>query len=377
MTQPQPGNRGAATSPQFLPDLCQSQAVFMLVLVAELIAVLLTLASVGLRDFRWDLLALHSFFVQWVVLLSALVLCRLRGRLQRWSPAQAGSISFVVVLVITLVLSVAGQWLLYRFADQFYRHSTFLLDVWQLLTHLLIAGILAGILLRYLYLQQQLRNQQQGELDARIQALQSRIRPHFLFNSMNSIASLIATEPETAERVVEDLSELFRASLAEPTLIPIDAELALCRRYLEIEKLRLDKRLQVDWQVEPLPAFTQIPSLLLQPLLENAVVHGIEPLPAGGRIVLQIGMKTTGKNQRQLVIKISNPMPVLAQQKAANSARHNRMARANIRLRLQAHYGPEGKLSTMIDNDTFTTLIIFPLLPALADEPGQQSHPAT
>jgi two-component system sensor histidine kinase AlgZ len=372
VTQPQTGNRGAAADPHFLPDLCQSQAVFMLVLVAELIAVLLTLASAGLQDFRWDLLALNSFFIQWIVLLSALLLCRLRGRLQRWSPAQAGSASFVVVLLVTLVLSVAGQWLLYRFVYPLHAQPPFALDSWRLLTHLLIAGILAGIVLRYLYLQQQLRNQQQGELDARIQALQSRIRPHFLFNSMNSIASLIATEPELAERVVEDLSELFRASLAEPTLIPIEDELALCRRYLEIEKLRLGARLQVDWQVEPLPAHTQIPSLLLQPLLENAVVHGIEPLPAGGRIVLQIGIKSSGKNQHQLVLKISNPMPVLAQQRGVSHARHNRMARANIRLRLQAHYGAEARLSTMIDNDTFTTLIIYPLPPVAVDEPHKK-----
>src|SRR5690554_5410204 len=216
-----------------------------------------------------------SFQVQWVVLVSAVILCRLRPRLRRWPPLRAGAVSYAVVLLVTLVFSILGQLLMRGFFN-----LPLKINLWELATSLLTAAILAGIGLRYLYLQQQLRNQQQGELDARIQALQSRIRPHFLFNSMNSIASLIATEPETAERVVEDLSELFRASLAEPTLIPIDAELALCRRYLEIEKLRLDKRLQVDWQVEPLPASTQIPSLLLQPLLENAVVHGIEPLPA-------------------------------------------------------------------------------------------------
>lgn len=358
MSQSHSVNTGTPGGQDFLPDLCQSQAVLMLVLVAELMAILLTIAAAGLRDFSWDALALISFFVQWVALLSAVIICRLRPYLRRWSPIRAGIVSYAVVLLVTLLLSMLGQWILHAFLGGVHNGKSFAWDVWQILTSVLVAAILAGITLRYLYLQQQLRNQQQVELNARIQALQSRIRPHFLFNSMNSIASLIATAPETAERVVEDLSELFRASLAEPTLIPLARELALCRHYLDIERLRLGKRLEVDWQIDTvLPSDLEIPSLLLQPLLENAVFHGIEPLPRGGRIGIQITLK-----EKEVIIKISNPIPFAVQhQKISNGVRHNRMARDNIRHRLAAHYGAAARLSTVVDRDTFITLITYPL----------------
>lgn len=342
----------------FLPDLCTSQSVFLLVLVAELLALLLALVATGLQQLSWDSLALVSFQVQWIVLVSAGLLCRLRPYMRRWSPLQAGAVSYVAVLLVTLVLSVLGQWVLRAFSGQAFNSAFFILDGWLLASNLCVAAILAGIMLRYLYLQQQLRTQQQAELQARIQALQSRIRPHFLFNSMNSIASLIASEPETAERVVEDLSELFRASLAEPTLIPLARELALGRHYLDIEKLRLGERLQVDWQIEPLPDEVEIPGLLLQPLLENAVFHGIEPLPSGGRIVIEIKIR-----EKSVVIKISNPVALAMPRHKTdqNLGRHNRMARDNIRHRLQAHYGAEARFSSAIDHNTFTTLITYPL----------------
>ena len=340
----------------FLPDLCTTQSIFLLVLVAELLALLLALTSVGLQHLNWDILALISFQVQWIALVSAALLCKLRPYLRRWSPVRAGAVAYASVLLVALVLSVLGQWVLGIFEGRVAQGRWVNIDGWLLASNLCAAAILAGIVLRYLYLQQQLRNQQQAELQARIQALQSRIRPHFLFNSMNSIASLIATEPETAERVVEDLSELFRASLAEPTLIPLTRELALCRHYLEIEKLRLGERLQVEWQIDKLPEDLQIPGLLLQPLLENAVFHGIEPLPKGGRIVIEVRIK-----EKQVVIRIANPVVLVGQQAAPGGRQSNRMARQNIRHRLTAHYGPNARLSTMIDSGTFTTLITYPL----------------
>lgn len=348
----------------FLPDLCTSQAVFLLVLVAELLAVLLTSASVGLRQLNWDTLALVSFQVQWIALASAALLCRLRSYLRRSKPTLAGTVSYLLVLGVTLVMSIIGQWVLHLFEGRALHNGLFALDGWLLASNLLTAAILAGIVLRYLYLQQQLHNQQEAELHARIQALQSRIRPHFLFNSMNSIASLIASDPDTAERVVEDLSALFRASLAEPTLIPLEQELTLCRHYLDIEKLRLGERLRVEWEIAPLPNGLMIPGLLLQPLLENAVFHGIEPLPKGGRISIQIFVKKS-----QVVIKITNPVPLASPHNASKNlgdaasngaSRHNRMARANIRHRLHAHYGAAARLSNAIDRDTFTTLITYP-----------------
>src|SRR5690606_15741716 len=127
------------------------------------------------------------------------------------------------------------------------------------------------------YLTQQLRLRQKAELEARIQALQSRIRPHFLFNSMNSIASLIGIDPQAAEAAVEDLSGLFRASLGQSSAeVSLDDEFELCRRYLRMEQLRLGERLRVRWDVDAVPTTLPIPALSLQPLLENAIYHGIQ-----------------------------------------------------------------------------------------------------
>ena len=254
-----------------------------------------------------------------------------------------------------------GQYLLQSFATGMYaRGQSFRLDGWQLFNNLITSAILSGITLRYLYLQQQLRNQQQAELHARIQALQSRIRPHFLFNSMNSIASLISSDPDLAERVIEDLAELFRASLAEPTLIPLEREITLCRRYLEIEQLRLGKRLTIDWQIQLQSDDIKIPSLMLQPLVENAIFHGIEPMPKGGTVTIKISQ---AKNQ--LMIAIANPYPLVrkaaAQPQTPSQDRHNRMALDNIRHRLQVHYGSAARLSSSEEQGVFTTYIFCPL----------------
>ena len=141
----------------------------------------------------------------------------------------------------------------------------------------LIAALSAGILLRYLYVQQQLVNRQQAESQARIESLQARIRPHFLFNCMNTIASLIHVDPAAAEKTVEDLSELFRSNLQKPDLVPLKEEIDLCERYIRIETMRLgEERLTVNWQRPQQLPETLVPSLLLQPLIENAIIHGIQ-----------------------------------------------------------------------------------------------------
>lgn len=361
MTKPQDSApTEAAEPPAFLTDLCSSQAVFLLVLVVELLALVLTIsASGGLQQFDWDKFALISVQAQWVAVFSAITLCRLRRWLARQSRLRAGCVSYALVLGITLLLTLVGQWILYGVSGLAVSGVyEFEFNGWQLLNNMAIAAIMGGILLRYLYLQQQLRNQQQAETQARIQALQSRIRPHFLFNSMNAIASLIATEPDTAERVVEDLSELFRASLAEPSLIPLERELNLCKHYLDIEQLRLGKRLQVDWQIGDCNQQLKIPSLMLQPLVENAIFHGVEPLPKGGKITIRVS-----QNDKQLSIVISNPYLLVKKTPppGETSQRHNRMALDNIRRRLTAHFGAAARLSSSAENGVYTTYIFCPL----------------
>jgi two-component system sensor histidine kinase AlgZ len=158
--------------------------------------------------------------------------------------------------------------------------------------------------------------------------------------------------------VVEDLSELFRASLAEPTLIPLERELELCKHYLDIEQLRLGRRLQLDWQISSCNPAIKIPSLMMQPLVENAIFHGIEPLPKGGTITVKVS-----QNDKQLSIVISNPYLLVKknQRTSEQAQRHNRMALDNIRRRLTAHFGTAARLSSSAENGVFTTYIFCPL----------------
>ena len=157
-----------------------------------------------------------------------------------------------------------------------------------LLPNVGIAAIVGALALRYFHVAHEWRRSVELEARSRIRALQARIRPHFLFNSMNTIASLTRSDPARAEEAIEDLSDLFRVSLSEARAqITLREELEVARIYQRIEQLRLGDRLQVRWKVADLPAEAIVPSLLLQPLLENAIGHGIEPLPEGGTVTIE------------------------------------------------------------------------------------------
>ncbi len=332
----------------FLPDFCARQPLLMLILAAELLAVLLVLAGLNrLTPFPWDQLALTSILVQWITLTAAALLCQLRPRLMRLPRATAAGLSFAVVLLLVAVFSALANPVL-RLArlDIF-----FTLAPQDILRNVIIGAIIAGLILRYFYLAEQLRVQQRTELTARLQALQSRIRPHFLFNSMNIIASLIHADPDKAEEAVEDLSELFRASLKAEGEVPLDEELMLCQRYINIEKFRLGDRLNVEWKFGSLPNDLRIPALTLQPLVENAIYHGIEPSAEPGTVRL-----TVDYDGHEVRIVITNPLAP-----APSHSRGNRMATGNIQQRLAAHYGPTAKLSMHADNGLHTTYLSYPL----------------
>jgi two-component system sensor histidine kinase AlgZ len=197
--------------------------------------------------------------------------------------------------------------------------------------NLAISAIVSALMLRYFYVQYQWKRNLEAETEARLAALQARIRPHFLFNSMNTIASLTRSEPEIAEQVVEDLADLFRVTLSEGRqLVTFGEELAHANRYLNIERLRLGDRLEVRWAVDEVPAGLPIPALTLQPLLENAIYHGIEPL-AGGGIIEVRGTIEGGEAH----IEIDNPRPTFG----ATARRGTQTALENVRQRLQAAFG--------------------------------------
>jgi two-component system sensor histidine kinase AlgZ len=328
-----------------MPDLCNVMAICILILIGELIVFVLLLAG---GPITWVRLALISLSVQWIVLGSAGVLCALRPVLNGIAMARGATIVFILVMSVTLLVSVIAQ-LIYSGEADFANPA---LDWEQIARQLGIAGIITGVVMRYLYVQQKLREQEQSELQSRIQALQSRIRPHFLFNSMNIIASLISTEPEMAETVVEDLSELFRASLNDAgNQVSLNEEISLCKRYIHIEGLRLGERLEVEWQVENCPPRLKIPLLTLQPLLENAIYHGIQPLPEGGKIRIHVR-----RESGLLALTVQNP---LVEQGRAD-VRGNRMALANTRSRFAALYGSEASLLAWTEGDSYFTELKYP-----------------
>lgn len=332
----------------FLPDLCHGRAVLFLVLVAELIAIVLELAGSGLRHFSWYNFAFKSLFMQWAMLGSAALLCQLRPRLGKLRVAYAAGLSYGLILLVVMSLNVVGQWLL---NGAIVGSGNWTIDGWQLIDNALITAVLAGITLRYFYLTQALNLRQRAELQARIQALQSRIRPHFLFNSMNIIASLIAVDQDAAETAVEDLSALFRASLSEATQVPFEQELELCRGYARIEQQRLGDRLTMAWRVDDVPCGLMIPSLSLQPLLENAIYHGIQHRPEGGLVAIDASYR-----DGLMTVTVSNPLPA-----ASRGSEGNHMAHHNIHHRLQALYGNSAGLSIEQDDHQYRATIQYPV----------------
>jgi len=336
--------------PAPLPDFCGIRTVFFVVLLAELLALGIVLVSSDGLWRRLDYLALTSLLVQWLALTSAAGLCLARPLLSRLAPVAAMSGALLLVLAIVGLVSelawqVAGHYeaLGVQLASS---HGDFLAR------NVAVAAIVAALALRYLYLQFQWRRQVQAESEARLQALQARIRPHFFFNCMNTIASLIRSKPEIAEGAVEDLADLLRASLADARpLSTLAEEAALCRQYLNVEALRLGERLAVQWDIDALPPAVPLPSLTLQPLVENAIYHGVEQRAEGGRVLIR-GWRENGRLQ----LEVRNPLPGPG---AAGRA-GNRLAQDNVRQRLGAHFGDAARLETVAEDGEYVARMTWP-----------------
>ena len=219
----------------------------------------------------------------------------------------------------------------------------------SLLRTLLFTILITSITLYYFYLHY--RGYAPALVEARLQALQARIRPHFLFNSINAVLSLIRNQPKQAETALEDMADLFRVLMADNRdLVPLAQEIALCRQYLALEKLRLDERLMIQWQIDDMPPDALIPPLVLQPLIENAVYHGIEPLSASGTITIQIYTRN-----REVHLLITNPY-------TTQGAHHtgNKMALINIQERLSLHFDLEASLKTKQTKGEYQVHITLP-----------------
>ncbi len=338
------------TAQAYLPDFCAAGTLLVVVLVAELVAIVLTLAGNPAPGTFLVELSKLSLYVLWLALLSAAVLCRIRPRVEQLGKTQAFVISFLLLEVLCLLLAEA-TWQLTGGLDDVVviqdSHGSFLLRTFA------ISSIVIALAMRYLYVASEWRRSIVLEAQSRISALQALIRPHFLFNSMNTIAALTRSDPRRAEEAVEDLADLMRANLGGPRdRVTLEDELEVTAIFQRIEKLRLGDRLVVRWDVEDLPMQALIPSLTIQPLVENAIYHGVESLAEGGEVVI------SGRQQgERVVMEIRNPRP-----KGDTPRRDgNRMALANIRQRFQLAYGSRGSVAVDEGESTFAVRLEFPL----------------
>lgn len=219
-----------------------------------------------------------------------------------------------------------------------------------LLKHLLLALAATALLLGYFRLRA--RALSPAITEARLQALQARIRPHFLFNSINGVLSLVRQDPRRAEEALHDMADLFRVLMRDNReLAPLADEVELCRQYLELEKLRLGDRLGVEWNVQHMPGDALVPPLVLQPLLENAVYHGIEPSSEPGIVSVNIYLS---KGEVHAVLR--NPY------RASGGSHHsgNKMALDNVRERLALHFDAEATLESKVLDRAYEVHIRMP-----------------
>jgi two-component system, LytTR family, sensor histidine kinase AlgZ len=325
------------TQLNFLPDFRNLGVILrILVIVTLMTSVAAALKAYTLRDWL-DALTVMTVLVAPVTILSLLALGIAGPALRRLDARAAVALVIAAELgICTLVIQLA-----YR--------GPFDVAPGGSARYWLFTTVATAFVLAYFNLRN--RALSPAVTEARLQALQARIRPHFLFNSLNAVLSLMRAEPRRAETALEDLADLFRVLMADNRkLIPLSRELEICRQYLALEELRLGPRLKTDWRIGPGVDDALVPPLFLQPLLENAVYHGIEPSAEPGVVTLEVELRND-----KLVIVLRNPYRGERRNQSGN-----RMALANIRERLLLHFDAEAELSTRGENGVFQATISLP-----------------
>lgn len=337
---------GTIDEPSPLPDFCSLPVLFTLLVTGALAATVVWLAAGDHRDLSGY--SVGILFVSWLVLAIVVVLCLVRASLQRLP----GHLPYLVAWLLVMPIVGAASWVAHGLDDAL--HMGLVDDgiVAFVRDNVLIAALLGAAILRYFYVAAQWRLRIAAVTRAQVEALQARIRPHFLFNSMNTVAALIPLDPAAAERTVEDLAELFRAALGqhEQGDGTLGEELMLLDRYLAIEQWRLGERLRVERELDDLPSDFPLPRLLLQPLLENAVRHGIQPLREGGVVSLR-----GERRDDAILIEIANPM-------SPSPARSgNGHGLDSVRRRVAFRYGPRAAVQAGPQGERYVVSLHLPL----------------
>lgn len=343
---PSPADRDIPVE-RVLPDCCNSGVIFRALFLANAAVLLTCLAHEPVpRNGMAAFFALTPI-LEPAILASLLVLCGVRRIITTLRPwVQRLGAALIPAAITSLILT------LFPWADMPGGSA----DPSSVVRGIAGAGVL-GLLLQY-YFELRARAFSPALSEARLQALQARIQPHFLFNSLNAVLSLIRTQPRAAEAALEDLADLFRALIREGRpLGSLDEEIGLCRKYLAIEQIRLGERLRVEWQLDEVEDGTlgriMIPALLLQPLVENAVRHGVE-------------RRTDATPVRIVVQRVRDHVEIIVANATTKAAREpgrhvgHGMALDNIRERLMLLYDVEASLNTQQKDGTFEVRLLLP-----------------
>lgn len=332
-----------------LDVLWHAPGVTSVMLAGEGLALLLALApGPGPGIDRWVYFGLASLCIQWIALLclAGVYLCR------HWLTRRPAAYSAWLTLMALLLATWTVLGLVWVSVGDAFALSV--ADWWNLLWRLSAMALTVG-LLGLAGGQSIWRNRRLAVAAQRAElaALQARVRPHFLFNTLNTGAALIREQPELAEQLLLDLADLFRAALREQHTISLVDELELARRYVSIEQLRFGDRLRVQWQLPVTLPDLQLPALSLQPLVENAIRHGIEPQAGGGTIVISVETHAD-----RVMITVRNPMPGAGQQRARQG---HQIGLAATRERIDALSGGQARLRTEMTETDFLACIELPL----------------
>ncbi len=320
-----------------LPELRNLGTILRILLAVNA----LVLVAAVVRETRWSAISQAWLEMMSIVepqlLLQLLLMYIAAPRLERL-PYRSGA---TAVLLLTLAVALAFDTAIAVLVADF--------TVGAMLRDVVFSLLLAAALLAYFQLRAKALSP--AVTEARLQALQARIRPHFLFNSINAVLSQMRTDPRRAETALEDLADLFRVLMRDNRqLAPLANEVELCRHYLDLEKLRLGDRLSIDWHVDNMPKDAMVPPLVLQPLLENAVYHGIEPSSAPGVIAINIFL-----SRGEVHAILRNPY-----QPGPGRGGGNKMALANIRERLALHFDAEASLESKVTKEMYEVHIRMP-----------------
>jgi two-component system sensor histidine kinase AlgZ len=351
-----PGSTGGASAPAaararrvsdgaaapILPDCCNLGIIVRLLVPLHLAALVLALSlAANAADILQRLVEIAAI-LEPVSLGSMVALCALRKRVNGLPLRRQWAVGLAVPTLLTLITCVlTGPMLVPDLPGARY--------AWWIAARCLLAGALAAFAIEFFRLRALSLSPSLAE--ARLQALQARIRPHFLFNSLNTVLGLMRGDPRRAEHTLENLADLFRVFMRDTReLVPLDEEVITCQQYLAIEQLRLGERLQVRWTVDEMPGDALLPSLLLQPLVENAVHHGIEPRSDAGEVHI-----TITKPGERVRVEIDNPFAGLEPTRPGNQ-----MALSNVKERLMLLYDMEADLKTVAEAGLFRLTLEIP-----------------